>query len=404
MHSTDLSGKRVLVTGGSGFIGSRLVERLIRECGAQVRVMVRSYARAARVARFEVELVQGDVADRDAVAKAVAGCDVVFHAAYGNDGNEARQREVTVGGTENVLTAAKANGCQRVVHVSTINVYGATPDGDLDESAPRKYFGDAYSDTKLDAEQMALRWHREQGVPATVVQPTVVFGPFALAWTVRILGEMGTGRVMLIDGGDGLCNAVYVDDLVSGMLLAATREEAIGEAFLLSGAEPVTWRDFYGHYERMLGRPATAVVSAADALADFDARFKKRRRSIVREALSLLREERPVRQRVLGSLEGTALRGAAKLVLPRGVRQSLRRRIGLGAGKPASGTAPSSGAAPAEERPIHPMPPSAIDYQKAKTVVRIDKARRLLGYEPQFDVAAGMQRVAPWAKWAGFLS
>ena len=86
--SVALRGRRVLVTGGSGFIGGRLVERLVRDCGAEVRVLVRGYASAARLARFALDFVHGDVTDAAAMTAAASGCDVVFHCAYGTSGSQ----------------------------------------------------------------------------------------------------------------------------------------------------------------------------------------------------------------------------------------------------------------------------------------------------------------------------
>jgi len=81
-----LRGKQVLVTGGTGFIGGRLVEKLVLECDAKVRVLVRNFAHSASIARFPLEIIQGDVTDTEAVRRAADGCDVIFHCAYGNSG------------------------------------------------------------------------------------------------------------------------------------------------------------------------------------------------------------------------------------------------------------------------------------------------------------------------------
>ncbi len=204
---TRLQGRTVLVTGATGFIGGRLVEHLIRTEGARVRALVRNFANASRLARFAVDMAPGDLLSADAVERAVAGCDVVFHCAYGNDGDEATRKQVTVDGTAMVLEAARRQNVRRFVHTSTFSVYGDSPSGDLTEESPRKYTGATYGDSKIDAEKLALAYC-EKGLSVAVVQPTIVYGPFGSTWTAKPIEELSTGRVILINGGAGTCNAV----------------------------------------------------------------------------------------------------------------------------------------------------------------------------------------------------
>jgi nucleoside-diphosphate-sugar epimerase len=383
------AGKRVLVTGATGFIGGRLVERLVLEHGAEVRALVRNLAGAARLARFPVTVLRGDVTKPEDMAAATRGCDLVFHCAYGTSGSQKHRAWVNTEGTRQVLAAAQAAGARRIVHLSTLMVYGKTSDGDLDEAAPRQRFGNPYSDSKLEAERIVL----SSGLPVAVLQPTAVYGPYGGVWTETILKTLKTGRQILINGGDGLGNAVYVDDLVSAMLLAAVKEEAVGEAFLVSGEEPVTWREMYARFERMLGGgDRTVDMTEAEALAYWK-KWQRAQPRLIGEGLRIVKGEQAIRERLERTREGVWLREMASSVLPETWQQGIKRKL-AGGGRPAS---------PDGETPIHPLPPSMIGFFRARTRVRIDKAKRLLGYRPAFDFETGMDLTERWARWANLL-
>jgi nucleoside-diphosphate-sugar epimerase len=388
-----LAGRTVLVTGATGFIGGRLAERLALEHGAEVRALVRNVAAAARLVRFPVTVVRGDVTDPKALEAAARGCDLVFHCAYGTSGSQKHRAWVNTEGTRRVLEAAQGAKADRLVALSTLMVYGQTGDGDLDEAAPRRRFGNAYSDSKLEAERLAL----SSGFPVAVLQPTAVYGPWGGVWTESVLRGLKAGRQILVNGGDGLANPVYVDDLVSAMLLAAVVDGAVGEAFLISSDEPVTWREMYGRFERMLGSERRTVdMTEAEALAHWR-QWKKRQPRLIGEGLRVVTGEREIRERLQGTREGVWLREMASTVLPESWQQKIKARMG-GGGRPA---APPASAA--RELPIHPLDPKMIGFFRPKTRVRIDKARRLLGYRPAFDFATGMDLTEQWARWANLL-
>ncbi|MEX2535970.1 MAG: NAD-dependent epimerase/dehydratase family protein [Trueperaceae bacterium] len=384
---SEIYGRKVLVTGATGFIGGRLVERLNMAEGAAVRVLVSGYSRCARVARFPVELARADLLDRNAVTEAAKGCSVIFHCAYGSRGGAKERRLVNIEGTENVLAAAAVTGA-RVVHLSSQMVYGLPEQGDIDERAPRRRTGSTYGDSKLEAEERVLRAAAE-GLPVTVLQPTAVYGPLAPVWTVGVLERMRVGKVPLIDSGAGACNAVYIDDVVEAMLLAATSDDSLGECFLISAAEPVTWREFYGQYEEMLGVPATVPVTLAQATRGANG---KPARSLLRELPDLLLNEPTVRQRLARTVEGKALvrllrgklkRGRTKSATPELDRLRSLRRV--------------------EEAPLHPLTERDATFFASHSRVRIDKARSSLGYRPKFGLIEGMELTGAWARWAGLV-
>ncbi len=144
------------------------------------------------------------------------------------------RQHVAVGGTENIAKAALKTGA-RLVHVSTVDVYGWPLQETLDESSPKSPGADIYAQTKFAAEELLWTYHRQHALPLVVVQPTIVYGPFSRPWTLSVVEQIKNGRLVLVDGGDGVCNPVYIDDVVDALILAGTEPHAVGEAFLISG-------------------------------------------------------------------------------------------------------------------------------------------------------------------------
>lgn len=398
-RTESLRGARVLVTGATGAIGGRLVEKLVLERGARVSVLARNLSRAVRVARFPVALHQGEVTDADAVRAAMADCDFVFHCAYGNAADEQVQRRVNVEGTRVVLEAALRGGVRQVVHVSTCSVYGFTPpDGALDETAPRRRSGNVYADTKLEAEELALHYARASGLPVAVVQPTAVYGPNVPVWTNSVLARFKRERMFLVNGGEGLCNAVYVDDVVEGMMLAAQCPDAAGEAFLLSGPDIHSWRSFFGAYEAMLGVQATVAASAQEVEAHWRAWSRAQRApSVFVEPWRMLKGENVVRKRIRNTREVQLMLGPARRLRAwaRAAAAPVRR------GR-TSAVATARGSA-LQAPPIQALSPEMLRFYRAKPRFDIAKARRVLGYAPRYDLDSGMDITRRWAQWANLL-
>ncbi len=216
---------RVCVTGGTGFIGGALIDRLLRE-GASVRVLARPSPRADELAARGVDLVRGDLADSPAIERAVEGADVVYHAAALVEGFETREDfdETNVGGTRRVLEACIGRGVPHVVHLSSIAVYGLVQSGErIDEltpwdESPEKR--DNYARSKIAADECAAAIGRNTKLAVTILRPGVVYGP-GRRLPVALLGFQA-GKTSVIFGRRRLQFPVtYIDNFVDAMLLAA---------------------------------------------------------------------------------------------------------------------------------------------------------------------------------------
>jgi len=265
----DLAGKRVLVTGATGLIGGRLIERLREHPGVSLRALVRDPAKAERLRALSVEIAIGDVTRPETLGEALAGCHVVVHCAarVTERGSWEEFWRSNVEGTRHVLEAAARAGVERFVHMSSVAVYGIFPRDQTDESFPYQPCGNAYCDTKIEAEKVALDYFRHRGVPLAILRPGIVYGPRSQHWTIRIVELLKANRLFLLGRADGICNHVYVDNVVDAIWLALTRDDVLGEAFIITDGEATTWRTFFGHYARMLGRHRIPQLPAAPAKA-----------------------------------------------------------------------------------------------------------------------------------------
>jgi nucleoside-diphosphate-sugar epimerase len=240
-------GRRVAVTGAGGFIGNAVTARLARE-GAVVSGLDVSEASADRIAAAGAEPVVADVTERASLDAALEGIELVVHAAaFVHEWGEMEDFvRVNVGGTVNVLDAAQAAGTDRIVHISSVVVYGYDHPGEQDEEAHRRAYGIPYIDTKSASDRIAC----ERG--AIVVRPGDVYGPGSTQWVLRPAQMAKAGQLALAGRGDGVMLPVYIDDLVEAILLALEKGEP-GRAYAAWDGSAVTFDEYFGHFARMAG-------------------------------------------------------------------------------------------------------------------------------------------------------
>jgi predicted dehydrogenase/nucleoside-diphosphate-sugar epimerase len=239
----ELTPAKATVTGGSGFVGEKLVERLHQLGFDNIVVPVRSYRSGAGVARFAVERRLTDLLNYESVLQSVAGSRYVFHLAYGSGGNDSAR--VTVEGTKNVVEAAIAQQAEAVVVVSTATVFGH-PGGDrpIDETFPYRPALGEYGNSKTQAEKYCLARAKTSGrTRIVVINPGSIYGPGGRLFTELPVRALQEGYFSWIDGGIGKINYAFVDNVVDALILAANCASAHGQNFIVCDGVS-TFREF----------------------------------------------------------------------------------------------------------------------------------------------------------------
>ncbi len=234
----EIEGKRILVTGGSGFIGSRLCEVLyLNYKPSQITALVRNMGRAARIGRMRVHIIRCNILDWEKVEAAVKQSDIVIHLAAGD-------RKTIVKGTKIVAKTARKHQVERFIHMSSAAVYGLRPDpSHIKEDAPLKYTGNPYSDAKIDAEKIVQREIRK-GLNAVILRPRIIYGPYSV-YVTKIFSSIIHNKFLLVDNGSGACNCVYIDNLIHAIILSIRQDGAVRETFFITDGERKTWGEFY---------------------------------------------------------------------------------------------------------------------------------------------------------------
>lgn len=247
----------VLVTGGTGFVGSAIVRRLL-DAGLEVRVLARPRSNRANLEGLPVEIVEGDLLDPASLARAAKGCTAVFHAAADYRlwlPKPAQIYECNVEGTRNVLIAALEAGVSRVVYTSSVATLGLKPGGaPADEDTPVSIADmiGHYKRSKFLAESEVKRLAAQEGIPVVIVNPSAPVGPRDIKPTPtgRMIVEAAAGRMpAYVETG---LNVVHVDDVAEGHLRAYERGRT-GERYVLGGTN-LTLREILTEIADLTGK------------------------------------------------------------------------------------------------------------------------------------------------------
>ncbi|RLA58655.1 MAG: NAD(P)-dependent oxidoreductase, partial [Gammaproteobacteria bacterium] len=242
----ELSGK-VFITGANGFIGRALAARC-RELGAEVSGLDFQ-------ADAEWGVVAGDLTRPEQWKQALEGVDLVVHAAaiVSNTASMDLAWGINVKATAALLAHCVDAGIKRFVQLSSVAAYGFAATEEVDENQPLRPMGNTYVDTKIASEHIVLACHARGAMDCTIIRPGDVYGPGSRPWVILPLEMIKAGKFLLPANGKGLFSPVYVDDIVNGILLAATRSEGAGQIFNISGGIVPTCAEFFGYHARMAG-------------------------------------------------------------------------------------------------------------------------------------------------------
>lgn len=251
-----------LVTGGTGLLGSHIVEQL-RKRGRAVRALVRKGADTSWLATQGVELVEGDITDPASLDRACQGVQCVYHAAarVGDWGPWEDFVRVTIDGSNNLFDAAERAGVPRFIHISSISVYGHMNEPGLvvDESAPlgvNVHHWSYYTRAKVIAEEELWRRHRAGcKVKYTVIRPSWLYGPRDRATLARLTRMIRDGKAKLLGSGDNRLNVVHAANVAEGCILAADNPHAVGQAYNCSNDGELTQRQYFDLLTSAIGAP-----------------------------------------------------------------------------------------------------------------------------------------------------
>jgi nucleoside-diphosphate-sugar epimerase len=318
---------------------------------------VRRWATAARVARFPVELVRCDIRDAAQVARALAGVTHLVHCAVTGD-----DRATIVEGTRVLMQGALERGVRKVVHLSTVDVYGRAR-GEVDEARPFGVTGRVYGDSKIEAEQV-VQGLAARGLPVTILRPTLVHGPFGAIFTLAYAQRL-QARPWLVPeaAAQGTCNLVYVDDLVGAIVAALETRTAPGEAFNINGPERPTWNQYFQALNGALGLPPLVYAPAATA------RVASRVMEPVRYGAKML------------------LRRLKPQIMAVYQRSDLARRCMKAA----------------EARVRNTPNANELEALARRVSFSCEKAERLLGYRPRFPLDVALPLTASWLRANGLV-
>ena len=248
--------KNVLITGATGFIGRHVVKANLKKGNRVCALVLPNDEGEAWLREQGVEVVSGDIRNYEDVRRAVDSVNIIFHTAAVVTDWAPRKLfwDITVGGAENICRAAVDAKVHRLVDISTCDVFGTDESKVMDESMPLQYWGEPYADSKIDAEKIMRKYHKEHGLPLTMVYPLWVFGEGDQTF-VPLLADAILKRELIFWREGAIVWPTYIDNLIDLLMLISEDERAIGNGYLVHDGESTTLEEFCAGIAQTLGVP-----------------------------------------------------------------------------------------------------------------------------------------------------
>ncbi len=354
--------------GASGFVGNRAVELFHAEETITVRPIVHSAASVQRLTH-KADYRIANSFDQASLEAAFEGCDVVIHSILGSAG-------LIRGSITPTYKAAQKVGVRRVIYLSSMIVHTSAPVPGTTESTPLIEKQPFLTHTaKIYAERKLLQLRQSGSVEVVIFRPGIVFGPRS-RWITELADQLVHGTAYFINGGQGICNTVYVDNLVHAMRLALTQPNADGEAFFVGDRELITWFNFYHPFAEYLGINPDQIPLVD--VPQFTHSWK---------------------QQALGSVWNSTVIQKLIASIPNDFKQVAKHT--LSKKEPRSGELTESAASNFERQPV--VNEMMAILQQSQYKLPFTKAEEILGYEPLVSFHEGCQRSIEWLASRNFI-
>jgi 2-alkyl-3-oxoalkanoate reductase len=355
---------KVGVVGASGFVGNRAIELFDADENFELRQIVHSPSSLQRLTLNHLDVQIANSFDASSLEAAFKGCDIIIHSVLGSSG-------LIRGCIAPTYRAAQKAGVRRIIYLSSMIVHGSAPTiGTTEATLLLETQPFPTHLAKIYAERKLLELRKQGDVEVTILRPGIVFGPRS-RWVTDLAYQLLHGTAYLINEGKGICNSVYVDNLIHGIRLAMMCPGADGEAFFVGDRDRVTWFDFYRPFAEILGVDSINIPQAD--VPEFSHNWKEQTIDAIWNSEQI--------QKILSYISDD-LKQNFKQNLKHAIRQSIT-----------SSTQPSQKTITQPQPQVTEM--MAI-LQQSQYKLPNTKAERILGYEPIVSFNEGCRRSVDW--------